>query len=104
MFLRRQAITGMQSIAFAQKRGFVARERRALIELSLNLAVEPADRPATPQGFSLVKRARELASDRQESDVVRSRKREASRAVPSKSRDQLCRRRLHNPVPARKLR
>ena len=38
-----------------QHRGFVARQRRAFVELAIDLALKLAHRPAAAQGFGLIK-------------------------------------------------
>src|SRR5262245_21376639 len=71
LIVRRNGIVRLRLNALTQHGGLIARQRRALVELRLDLAVKLADGPAATQGFGLVKRAGLRVLDRQKPGVVR---------------------------------
>jgi len=75
--LGRSGVAGQRTNAFDEHRRLVSGQRRALVELGLDLAVELTHRPAVAQAFRFVECPGILVLHRQEAHVSRPRQRKA---------------------------
>ena len=93
LFLGQHHVARLTARALSKHRRLVSRQRRALVELGLNLAIELAHRPAGAQGLGFVETPGVLILYRQQANLGRPGQRKAGGDLRQR---EFCRQSLQN--------